>query len=206
MKKEKIDGTTVYSGLYTDESGHTWNILIREGGTISLYATGPDIPGHGVAFDTYNRQPPSDFARGIISRLSEMAEGINALIAAVPSIAPGPGQGRRIMPKRIQRLRIKNWRKPEGARIVDRTSIFGNPFPVKVYGLKLAKENFVNWLDGKMIQEPDGTIHMRPDLEARRQRILTRLPELKGKDLVCPCPVEAEWCHAIELMRRAGQE
>jgi hypothetical protein len=34
------------------------------------------------------------------------------------------------MPRRIQRKRTRGWVKPEGVRVVDRTTIFGNPYKV----------------------------------------------------------------------------
>ena len=37
-------------------------------------------------------------------------------------------------PKRIQRKRIKGWRKPPNTVIVDRTSLYGNDYKVKDYG------------------------------------------------------------------------
>lgn len=102
------------------------------------------------------------------------------------------------MPRRIQRKRVKDWRKPEGAVIVDRTSIWENPWPVSVYGAETARRNFILWLDGKL----EGYA----GLEAHRQRILKRMPELRDKDLVCFCPEDAEWCHADEYLVRANQE
>lgn len=74
---------TGYDGLYTDVDGRTWNILIREGGSISLYATCPGYSGHAVAYDTLDNKPPNPLAQQVIEHLSEMAEGINALLAAV---------------------------------------------------------------------------------------------------------------------------
>jgi hypothetical protein len=37
-------------------------------------------------------------------------------------------------PKRIQRRRAKGWHKPDNAAIVDRTSIWGNPYVIGVDG------------------------------------------------------------------------
>jgi len=85
MVKEIVDGSTIYSGLFTDAIGQTWNILIRQGGSISLYATAPGVFGHGVAFDTLDGKPPSPYAQQIINQLAERAEGINALLIALKS-------------------------------------------------------------------------------------------------------------------------
>jgi hypothetical protein len=100
-------------------------------------------------------------------------------------------------PKRIQRKRVKGWRKPESAVIVDRTSIFGNPFGVAEFGPEKAKAYFIEWLNGS---------DRWPHLDERRRRLLARLPELRRKDLVCFCPEDAEWCHADEYLVRVNQE
>jgi hypothetical protein len=86
MVKEIIDGSTVYSGLYTDVMGNTWNLLIRQGGSVSLYATQHGVGTHYVVYDSLDDLQPNYTARSIISRLSDTAEGINALLCvAQPS-------------------------------------------------------------------------------------------------------------------------
>jgi len=99
-------------------------------------------------------------------------------------------------PRRIQRQRKAGWHKPENAVIVDRTSVFGNPFSVAEFGLEGAKSNYIAWLNGS---------DQWPELNDRRARVLARLPELRGKDLICFCPEDAEWCHAMELIERANR-
>ena len=112
------------------------------------------------------------------------------------------------MPDRIRRERREGWRKPDGAVIVDRTSIWGNPRRWSIYlstgaartpanAKRMAADWYDDWLDG----------HYRiADLETRRLRILTRLGELAGKDLACPCnlpePGQADHCHAARLITR----
>ncbi len=77
------DGIANYSNLLTTDDGLVWNVLIRAGGSISLYATNTGYMGHGVAWDSLDGKPPSEFAQKIIQQLGEMAEGINALLDAV---------------------------------------------------------------------------------------------------------------------------
>lgn len=138
-------------------------------------------------------------------------------------MAPGRAavRGRPVSaPARIQRRRTKGWRKPDGAVIVDRTSAFGNPFRV----------------DGPWVVAPDGAAWQRGDGAGARRHAVVRyrrwlngigpdvyttgrrtydrsallaaLPELAGRDLVCPCPAplpgEPDHCHATVLLELAN--
>jgi Domain of unknown function (DUF4326) len=93
-----------------------------------------------------------------------------------------------ITPKRIQRRRIKGWRKPEGVVLVDRTSRWGNPYEVSGYGQDSAVRLF-RWLVAL------------PQLEAYRQAVRDHL---RGKDLGCWCPLDHP-CHADVLLEIANQ-
>lgn len=121
------------------------------------------------------------------------------------------------MPQRIQRKRSKGWRMPEGAVYVGRPTKWGNPFAVtycdgvhvpgrhwhtyrtpyrilhgtyetKLAAVQAAIESFrhtvFNWLGGAV----------RP-YEIRS--------ELRGKDLVCWCPLDQP-CHADVLLEIAN--
>jgi hypothetical protein len=120
------------------------------------------------------------------------------------------------MPIRIQRRRTKGWRKPEGAVIVTRPSRFGNPFTFAMaYELGYADRGdteqarravqgaFRSWLSGNrlMWQSEEG--------DAARRRILDGLPELRGKNLACYCPLpvpgEPDLCHAVVLLDLANR-
>ena len=71
-------------------------------------------------------------------------------------VDPGPGipgmtdalriDGGVRLPRRHQCKRVKGWRKPEGAIYVTRPGIFGNPFPVDIYGQPVAAELHRQWL------------------------------------------------------------
>ena len=80
--REQVDGSSVYSDL-CDWRGYAWHILVRAGGSVSLYGTRPELGGHAVLYDTLDNQPPSAVARELIAELSDIAEGINILLAAV---------------------------------------------------------------------------------------------------------------------------
>jgi hypothetical protein len=79
--EEEGDGT-YYSDLYMDKHGYVWNILVRAGGSVSLFATNTGYAAHGVVYDTIDVSM-NDTAREVIGRLRDMAEGINLLLATV---------------------------------------------------------------------------------------------------------------------------
>jgi len=113
------------------------------------------------------------------------------------------------MPERHQRRRTKGWRKPEGAVIVDRTTKWGNPFTISdcretgytgtdAQIAARCVEAFRVWLGPHWRNNWSGQ-----ESEAARALILTHLPELRGKDLCCPCPLDQP-CHADVLIEFAN--
>lgn len=109
------------------------------------------------------------------------------------------------MPKRIQRKRIKGWKMPEGAVYVGRPTKWGNPFVVgEVYGWSEPGRAEIDGPFRPVENNREATalykawIKDRPDLiEAARQ-------ELRGKDLVCWCPLDQP-CHADILLALANK-
>lgn len=98
------------------------------------------------------------------------------------------------MPKRIQRLRRKGWRKPPNSFCVTRPGTFGNPFVVLPgEDRAVAVSLFRQWL-----KNPKGVY------EEQRWVILDRIHELRGKDLACYCPI-GEPCHADVLLELANK-
>lgn len=91
-------------------------------------------------------------------------------------------------PKRIQRKRIKGWKKPEGAMIVDRTSRWGNPFKI---GSGVTREQSVRLFEQYLKAMPKG----------KREEFLE---PLRGKDLLCYCKPD-EKCHADVLLKWANR-
>ncbi|MFC8986893.1 DUF4326 domain-containing protein [Streptomyces sp. NPDC057115] len=119
-------------------------------------------------------------------------------------------------PHRIQRRRTKGWRTPDNTVIVTRPSRFGNPFTLAMaYELGYAQHGdteqarqavlgaFRSWLSGNrlMWQSEEG--------DTARKRILDGLPELRGKNLACYCPLpepgQPDHCHAAILLDLANQ-
>lgn len=88
--------------------------------------------------------------------------------------------------------------------IVDRTSRFGNPHTVSNQSGSPTEQHaaavrrYVRWLDG---EGPDVIEHRRRRFN--RQWVLTHLPELRGRDLCCPCEPGLP-CHADVLLQRAN--
>jgi hypothetical protein len=118
-------------------------------------------------------------------------------------------------PRRVQRRRTAGWRKPENTVIVSRPSRFGSPFTLAMaYELGYARTGdteqaraacagaFKEWLRGNrsMWQSEEG--------DRARQRILDGLPELRGKNLACYCPLpepgQPDHCHAAVLLDLAN--
>ena len=89
--------------------------------------------------------------------------------------------GETLMPKGIQRKRTKGWRMPENCVDVSRSSKWGNPFRVLMYGRQGAIDRFECY-------------------------VLPHLPvhELRGKDLACWCPLDQP-CHRDVLLKAANE-
>jgi hypothetical protein len=85
-------------------------------------------------------------------------------------------------PQRIQLRRTAGWCKPPGAVKVDRSTKYGNPFPVIDGDRATAVQRFRAWL-------PTTGLDLEP---------------LRGKDLACWCPLHLE-CHADVLLEEANR-
>ncbi|MFF1348470.1 DUF4326 domain-containing protein [Streptomyces sp. NPDC058322] len=117
-------------------------------------------------------------------------------------------------PVRIQRRRTKGWRKPENTVIVTRPSRFGNPFTLA---------GATEWLGAETPEQAREACHMAfrswvrgsdqwwmgEEASTTRKRLLEALPELRGKDLACYCPLpepgKPDHCHAAVLLELANR-
>lgn len=98
-------------------------------------------------------------------------------------------------PVRIQLSRAKGWRMPPDTVKVDRTTFWGNPFPVAFGRTQLEAANlFRSWL---MFGFQTGG---SPE---KREAVLRELPSLRGKNLACWCR-PGEPCHADVLLEMAN--
>ena len=120
-------------------------------------------------------------------------------------------------PERIQRKRTKGWEAPGGAKYVGRGTRWGNPFTVtdciesafattKDEARRVCTEQFGQWLAGELAggPGPDGT----PCSRGARNRIRADIEELRGRELMCWCPLpepgQPDHCHGAVLLALAN--
>lgn len=117
------------------------------------------------------------------------------------------------MPIRIQRKRTKGWKAPEGAVYVGRPSIFGNPFSVKICGLEAALNGYRDALEFGF--NPKTFAHLSDDdfhlmyvafngWSRTHHNFRFEVSSLRGKDLMCWCPLSSS-CHADILLEIANR-
>lgn len=131
---------------------------------------------------------------------------------------------------RVQLSRAKGWRMPPNTVRVCRPGPFGNPWVIgqpgrlqacnvawNVLGMDAldAVITFRDWLERDWIIGPSlpdpyflkerGMTAIRASLTHKRQVILNRLPELRGKNLACWCKPGSP-CHADVLLDLANKE
>jgi len=127
------------------------------------------------------------------------------------------------MPQRIQLKRTKGWRLPPNCVVVARPSVFGNPLTVKAareagYGTHNldgsrateaeSHRRLSEWcvsLFRRWLTNPKQMDYIGPVAEKRKEKLLARLPELRGKDLACWCKIGAP-CHADVLIELANRD
>ena len=97
------------------------------------------------------------------------------------------------MPRRYQRKRNVSADIPVGAIYVGRPTYWGNPYTVKVHGREKAIEAYRADIEYALGRH-GGTIDIL---------VVENLAALRGKDLVCWCPLE-ESCHADVLLELAN--
>lgn len=100
------------------------------------------------------------------------------------------------LPNRIRRSRAKGWRKPKDAIVVSRPTFWGNPFIVGTPAN-----------GGNMTPEIAVAEFRKALLDGRLQIKVSNLFELRGRDLICWCPLD-QACHAdvlIELANRSTE-
>lgn len=122
------------------------------------------------------------------------------------------------VPKRIQLKRIKGWRLPANCVVVSRPSPFGNPFTLADIILEregelnaqVARAEAVRRLKVWLGLEPDPAGRFACLYPDRKTAVLRRLPELRGRDLACWCPLTYPDgshcpCHADVLLELANR-
>jgi hypothetical protein len=102
-------------------------------------------------------------------------------------------------PQRIQQRRTKGWRKPEGAVAVGRPTKWGNPFSAMECARRfpsLTSEQVAGFIVNQFRYD---LYVLHPEYPGPGQ-ILT---ELRGKDLMCWCPLDSPG-HADVLLELAN--
>lgn len=115
-----------------------------------------------------------------------------------------------VMPRRVQRKRVKGWRMPANTVSVCRPGKFGNPFKpdecreAGYTGTDLEiKQRCVDAFRAWLVH-PDGWLNWQGDeAEQRKAEILDGLESLRGKNLACFCKLD-EPCHADVLLELAN--
>ena len=105
-------------------------------------------------------------------------------------------------PFRVRLSRKRGWRKPENTVVVSKPSVWGNPF-WKGFGCRMsAAWSYRVHLQVALVQMRLGL----PCDEPHFERIAKRLPELRGKNLACWCPLDMPdcYCHAGVLLEMAN--
>ena len=104
-------------------------------------------------------------------------------------------------PQRIQLRRSKGWRMPGNTVKIDRTTKWGNPFPVTP---ELTREQSIALYEKMMAGKPakDGPLTVAQQRETRAL-ILDNVGELAGKNLACWCSLDGP-CHGDVLLKLAN--
>lgn len=121
------------------------------------------------------------------------------------------------MPVRVQRKRVRGWRKPLDAINVSRPSRWGNPFKVGEDGTaKEVVELYQRWIDPAITVALTNWRNSLYDLwEGDKTKPSPyfgvglvwagELEKLRGKNLMCFCPL-TQPCHADILLKLANDE
>jgi uncharacterized protein DUF4326 len=112
------------------------------------------------------------------------------------------------MAKRVQRMRTKGWRLPDGAVCVTRPGKWGNPFRLNTANCDCGSTNGLCWNVAYRCHTPEAAVkYFRADLQELKKAMIRA--ELRGKDLACWCPlVDKDGnpvpCHADVLLEIAN--
>ena len=113
-------------------------------------------------------------------------------------------------PKRIQRKRAKGWRAPKGSVYVGRGTKWGNPFVVGRDGTRIECVQLYRALAAGYLCISKKAEHV--DRQKLARLALEAAPlQLRGKDLMCWCPLEdADGnrvpCHADVLLELSNSQ
>lgn len=120
-------------------------------------------------------------------------------------------------PQRIQRKRTKGWKMPPNAVVVDRTSGFGNPFPVRKGSSTTMGKTTDTWIVGTwegpamwFKDTKQDAVKLAVDAfklwikQPAQGHLMAKAKMLRGKNLACWCPLTSP-CHADVLLELANE-
>jgi hypothetical protein len=117
------------------------------------------------------------------------------------------------MPKRLQLSRKKGYKRPEGAVLISRPSMWGNPYRIEP-GRGITKPfKYVVYDDNRAVSicclDLEGAREVAVDMfkaYMRREPMLRAAARttLRGRDLLCWCPVGSP-CHGDVLLKIANR-
>jgi len=117
-----------------------------------------------------------------------------------------------VVPERIQQRRTKGWRKPENTVSVARPGKFGNPFRIVRTHCSASGRCWAVSLGDMVVQQHVGSERRARELavyfyrswmEEDDRHDLPDPSELRGKNLMCFCPLDQP-CHADVLLELAN--
>jgi hypothetical protein len=112
-------------------------------------------------------------------------------------------------PQRIQLRRTKGWRKPPGAVVVARPTVYGNPWTLRdAVTWRIPPADRQAWLVRRYAQDLQERGGVGEIDFVTTEQIITRL---HGRDLACWCPLEDDDgqpvpCHADVLLALSNRD
>lgn len=112
-------------------------------------------------------------------------------------------------PRRHQRSRKAGARTPEGVIYCGRPTIRGNPFRAERFGHARSVRLYRLWIERRLsIITLSRLGFHQTEINALvewRNRLDAELPDLRGKDLQCWCPLTSRLCHVEILLEVANR-
>lgn len=100
-------------------------------------------------------------------------------------------------PVRVQRKRVRGWRKPANTKCVDRSSKWGNPF-------RVGDPDPSSSLGEPMTAERACELYRKAIADSHAQERIKK--ELRGYNLACYCDLGNPYCHADILLEIANAD
>ena len=120
-------------------------------------------------------------------------------------------------PRRIRLSRAKGWRMPPGTVKVDRSTAFGNPYPIGSLTIAIGEAQSRRWYVGSLKAQDFSIVATEGDARqaaviafrawlaapSRSHLVARTQHQLRGKNLACWCALDQP-CHADVLLEIAN--